>query len=810
MPQSETELADFLQKLAPNLEDTVLSFLVSGLAEAASEDEVRECCEVWLEEVDTGVASICKFLGLSKAAESKPTPDPPPAPRKLGSLGGYQAVSDEATSALPSRIEAEQAQPQEEGNECRGQEADSVLGSTKSKAKAKTKRKAKDKDTEKAPALDELLEVRARVSRFHKEAVEDEITSAVADVDIHDLCISVAGRDLLKDAHLKLCPGQRYGFVGRNGSGKSSLFRAMASRRIPGYPPNCVTLLVDQEDVGDDRTAVDTVLAAHQEMSEVLEEQSLLLPGEEGSSDAAVKALRAHGHLMAKRARFKAAMYESKLSGLRGKAAREALLQAEQDEEKARQKLDSEILPSDADVLTAQTQVVELLADIRDRLRILGADSMKGQAEVILKGLGFKEEDLRKPTRLLSGGWRMRVALAKALLAKPHVLLLDEPTNHLDWQAILWLERYLVSEELGDVALVIVSHDRDFLDKVSTMILRLFEMKLQVHNGNYSTYEEAHERDQQHRAELAQRQHDKQDKVEKQIKEMEQRGRKTNNDNLLKAAVSRKTKLGLDDKPWSFNRVGLERANGHKFKFSYATHFEAMAEQAVEAKEQTVRLKLKAAAPLGFEAALLQCRDVVIGYDKATPLVQKFDLDIRAKSRIGILGVNGSGKTTLLRTLVQELPCLGGDVYQQPRVVVGFFSQHQADSLPGSATALEALCERHPLLTEGEVRSHLGSFGLGRLAVSPIRCLSGGERSRVALAAATLRPPHVLVLDEPTNHLDLQTVEALGSALKEFEGSVVVTSHDRRLLREVCDDFFAVQKKQLVKQTLDAFVRSVK
>jgi len=235
-----------------------------------------------------------------------------------------------------------------------------------------------------------------------------------------------------------------------------------------------------------------------------------------------------------------------------------------------------------------------------------------------------------------------------------------------------------------------------------------------------------------------------------------------------------------------------------------------MAEQAVEAKEQTVRLKLKAAAPLGFEAALLQCRDVVIGYDKATPLVQKFDLDIRAKSRIGILGVNGSGKTTLLRTLVQELPCLGGDVYQQPRVVVGFFSQHQADSLPGSATALEALCERHPLLTEGEVRSHLGSFGLGRLAVSPIRCLSGGERSRVALAAATLRPPHVLVLDEPTNHLDLQTVEALGSALKEFEGSVVVTSHDRRLLREVCDDFFAVQKKQLVKQTLDAFVRSVK
>ena len=142
------------------------------------------------------------------------------------------------------------------------------------------------------------MEVRARVSRFHREAVEDEITSAVAEVDIHDLCISVAGRDLLKDAHLKLSPGQRYGFVGRNGSGKSTLFRSMAAGRIPGYPPNCVTLLVDQEDVGDDRRAVDTVVSAHKELSDLLEEEASLELGE-GSVVDAVKAMRAHVHLMA-------------------------------------------------------------------------------------------------------------------------------------------------------------------------------------------------------------------------------------------------------------------------------------------------------------------------------------------------------------------------------------------------------------------------------------------------------------------------------------------------------------------------------
>ncbi|CAK9088465.1 unnamed protein product [Durusdinium trenchii] len=779
-------LSGFLFSVSPRIshphEDSVVSYLSAALADATTEEEVRECCEGWLDEAEaSGLQRLCAALNLTAPEPAAPEPVPPaPARHCLGYPTGL------------TQTEEPMEPVEEEG--------------AKSKVKGRAKKKAKEakdlKSTAEPAPWESLVEVKARVSRFHREAVEDEISAAIAEVDVHDLCISVAGRDLLKDAHLKLCPGQRYGFVGRNGCGKSTLFRSMASRRIPGYPPNCVTLLVDQEDVGDERSAVETVLSAHQELGELLEEEASL------ADQDALKALQSHRHLMAKRALFKATMYESKLSGLRGKAAREALLLAEDEERQA-----AAALAEPKGLAAApeeEARAVQLLADVRDRLRSLGAEAMRGQAEVLLKGLGFVTADLQRPTRLLSGGWRMRVALAKALLAKPNVLLLDEPTNHLDWEAILWLERYLISDELSEVALVVVSHDRDFLDKVSTTTLRLFDMKLQIHAGNYSAFEEAHQRDQQHRADLAERQQDKQDKMEKQIKEMEQRGRKTNNDNLLKAVASRRTKMGLDDKPWSFNRVGLERAGGHKFKFSYATHFEAMEQATVENKEQAVHLKLKAAAPLPFEAALLQCREVQVGYDKTAPLVRKFDLDVRAQSRIGILGVNGSGKTTLLRTLVNQLPVLAGEVYQQPRVVVGFFDQHQADDLPVDATPLAALCERQPNLKEQEVRAHLGSFGLGRLAVQPIRCLSGGERSRVALAAATLRAPHMLVLDEPTNHLDLQTVEALGAALKDFEGSVVVTSHDRRLLREVCSDFYAVKDRQLQRTSLESFVRSLR
>mmetsp|Transcript_69537 Transcript_69537/g.166727 ORF Transcript_69537/g.166727 Transcript_69537/m.166727 type:complete len:821 (-) Transcript_69537:369-2831(-) len=813
MPASEQELLAVLRPMLAEADSTVVEFLASALQEVDGEEELQEVCEPWLasaSDSDALLASLRSLLGIGKAAATAPAAGKvkqsaaPGAQKPLGAMLKVDASSQEAPSTKSPSDSGEEAQHKKAKPKLKGSTAKAKKHATSTDAAA-----AADGAVS-VPAADDLMEVTAEVSRFHKEAVQDEITSTL-DIDVKGLCISVAGRELLVEAHLKLCPGQRYGLIGRNGCGKSSLLRAMDQRRIPGFPENSCCLLVAQEDIGDERSAVATVLAANEELATLQAEEAALAPAESTEDPkAASKALCALKLLRRRRECERAARYESKLSGLRGKEARKALLEAQAQVEQAEKALAAAEAAAEGDA-GASLEATTELAEVRARLSLLDPASMEAQIVMLLQGLGFKPSDLKAPTKMLSGGWRMRVAIARALFAKPNVLMLDEPTNHLDWEAILWLERYLKSSAMEDVALIVVSHDRDFLDNTSTMIMRIHDRQLFFHEGNYSTFEKAHEEDQLHRADLAQRVQEKRDKVEKQVAQMEQKGRKSNNANLLKQVASRRTKLGMDGKPWSFNRVGLEGVGGHKFKASYGDADAAEAAMVTESREADVKLRLKSAAALGFEAALLQCRDVVVGYDAKQPLIRKFDLDIRSGSRVAILGVNGSGKTTLLRTLAQDLAPLSGEVYQQPRVVVGFFNQHQTDALPQSQTPLEVLQERFPELAESEVRSHLGSFGIGRQAVQPVHSLSGGEKCRVALAAITLRPPHVLLLDEPTNHLDLPTVEALGRALKDFDGAVLISSHDRRLLREVCTDYFAVQGRQLAKlKGLDDFLRSMR
>ena len=344
-------LPDLLRELAPSAEDDVISYLSAALAEAESREEVRDCCEAWLEDGEAGLERLYEALKLASGqAPSSARKLPREAWLTEKPKGSRHASPDPADNPGSQDIEPKATQN-----------------------KTKPPKKSKAKADVSTPPLESLAEVTARVSRYHREAVEDEMTSALAEVDVHDLCISVAGRDLLVDAHLKLCTGQRYGFVGRNGSGKSTLFRSMASGKIPGYPARCVTLLVDQEDVGDERTAVDTVVLAHSELTELREEEeSLSLVQSEPSPQNAIKAMQRHRHLMAKRKLFKATMYESKLSGLRGKAAREALLAAEAEEKKAAEALESQL---DSDLtdesVSIEMKAVQLLAHVREQLQIL-------------------------------------------------------------------------------------------------------------------------------------------------------------------------------------------------------------------------------------------------------------------------------------------------------------------------------------------------------------------------------------------------------------------------------------------------------
>lgn len=224
--------------------------------------------------------------------------------------------------------------------------------------------------------------------------------------------------------------------------------------------------------------------------------------------------------------------------------------------------------------------------------------------------------------------------------------------------------------------------------------------------------------------------------------------------------------------------------------------------------DAAVNLSIAVAANLGFEGALLQCRQLRFGH--GAPLSQAFDLDVRLNSRIAFLGMNGSGKTTLLRTIAGDLRPLAGEVYIYPRLLVAYFSQHVADSMPLDRTPCQALKDRFPDATDKQIRAQLGAFGIRSQAVVRLGCLSGGEKTRCSLAAITFKPPHILLLDEPTNHLDLNTVEALADALKKFQGGLVLVSHDRRLIQALDMDCYTLHDRRLTKSTLPAFLKLVR
>ncbi|HTB43522.1 MAG TPA: ABC-F family ATP-binding cassette domain-containing protein [Acetobacteraceae bacterium] len=399
----------------------------------------------------------------------------------------------------------------------------------------------------------------------------------------------------------------------------------------------------------------------------------------------------------------------------------------------------------------AETAPPERLAEIHDRLRAIGADTAPARAATILAGLGFDEAAQQRAVSTFSGGWRMRVALATALFANPDLLLLDEPTNHLDLEATMWLEGWLA--RFPGAALV-VSHDRGLLDRAVEAIAHLDRGKIELTPGGF--------------------------------------------DEFVRIRTERAMQLVSAAK-----HVAQERAHIQSFidRFRYKASKARQAQARIKALARLPQIEtIIEATPTRFNfpepariaPPILALERVSVGYD-GNPVLRGLSLAIDTEDRIALLGANGNGKSTLAKLLANRLDPLSGELRRGPKLRVGYFAQHQEDELVHAETPIDHMARALPRATLQQVRSQLARFGIDAdRAETPIANLSGGEKARLLLALATREAPHLLILDEPTNHLDIDAREALVKALADFQGAVLLITHDPHLVELVADRLWLV------------------
>src|SRR5450830_754130 len=510
-------------------------------------------------------------------------------------------------------------------------------------------------------------------------------------------------KPLLESVDLTLNPGDKIGLIGANGAGKSSLFGMLRGE-----------LHADQGEID---------FPAKWRMAYVAQETP---PLERAALDYAIDG-------------------DVNLRKLQAELARlEAL------PETAQNSMDNGI---------AIGEIYSALADA-------DAYTVQSRGEQLLLGLGFSLEQMQQSVASFSGGWRMRLNLAQALMCPSDLLLLDEPTNHLDLDAIIWLEDWL---KRYPGTLIIISHDRDFLDEIVNVVVHIDERKLKRYSGNYSSFER------QRAAQM-----------------------------ILAAGALEKQQR---------KRAHLE---------SFVNRFKAQASKARQAQSRMKALAkmeelapLRAAAEFSFEFReplsapnpMLVMEDVDCGYriESETDhsfterrIVNDVKFSLQIGQRIGLLGVNGAGKSTLIKTIVGDIAPLSGEMQTGKGLSIGYFAQHQVEMLRHDESPLWHLAHIAPNVREQELRNFLGGFNFpGTMVTSPIKPFSGGEKARLALAMIVWQRPNLLLLDEPTNHLDLETREALTDALAQFEGTLVVVSHDRHLLRATTDQFIIVADGKL-------------
>lgn len=396
------------------------------------------------------------------------------------------------------------------------------------------------------------------------------------------------------------------------------------------------------------------------------------------------------------------------------------------------------------------------IADIHVRLAELDAYAAPSRAAILLKGLGFREDQLQQPFKSLSGGWRMRVALAAALFVEPDFLLLDEPTNHLDLEAIMWLESYLAAYPH---TLLVISHDRELLNTCVDHILHVDRGKLTLYTGNYDTFE----RERAEKMGLQQKMHEKQ---------MAERAHMQAFIDRFKAKASKAAQAQSRMK-------ALERMD------------------IVDAVISSRALRLTFPEPEELPAPLIAIRNADIGYTEGNPILRKVSENIDMDDRIALMGANGNGKSTMMKLIAGRLTPMAGEYLRSGKLRIGYFSQHQTDELDVDSTPYQEMYRmmsaRQKDVKESHVRAKLGQFHFSKeLADNRIGSLSGGEKARLLFAFMSFDVPHLLLLDEPTNHLDIEAREALVQALNAYKGAVVIVSHDPSMVERVADRLWLV------------------
>ncbi|XP_017292937.1 ATP-binding cassette sub-family F member 1 isoform X2 [Kryptolebias marmoratus] len=562
-------------------------------------------------------------------------------------------------------------------------------------SKKEKKKKKKEREFERQIAsvrAESGLEGDFSISQAEMSSRQAMLENA-SDIKLERFSISAHGKELFVNADLLIVAGRRYGLVGPNGKGKTTLLKHIANRAL-SIPPNIDVLLCEQEVVADDTPAVQAVLKADTRRLKLLEEEKQLQARLEKGEDS----------------------------------------------------------------------VIERLDKVYEELRAIGAAAAEAKARRILAGLSFTPEMQNRPTKRFSGGWRMRVSLARALFMEPTLLMLDEPTNHLDLNAVIWLNNYLQGWKK---TLLIVSHDQSFLDEVCTDIIHLDNQKLYYYRGNYLTFKKMYKQKQKE----LQKQYDKQ---EKKLKDLKAGGKSTKQaEKQTKEALTRKQQKG-------------------KKKGPQEEESQEAPELLKRPKEYTVKFTFPNPPPLS--PPILGLHSVDFGYEGQKPLFKNVDFGIDMDSRICIVGPNGVGKSTLLLLLTGKLNPIKGEMRKNHRLKVGFFNQQYADQLNMEETPTEYLMRNFNLPYQ-DSRKCLGRFGLESHAHTiQISKLSGGQKARVVFAELACRQPDVLILDEPTNNLDIESIDALSEAINDYKGAVIIVSHDARLITETQCQLWVVEE----------------